>query len=214
MRFNAWCAYSLSPDVIHAGGQVLRSPAAATVVAAARGSGLDDLTATRAPAQPAAKGKPAGRSARKQGRAAGKGPATGKLAQAIMAAAAAPVDDSRAAAGGAAVAEADWDAEVQAAETAQADARRAWNAFTAAAAAATVPATPAAEGDTAAGQGQYLHRLPTLAWRLGNVLQGSLYAEPAADTPLIEGAAAILPLSACQQIAVLAGVMTESNAPV
>jgi hypothetical protein len=189
---NVWCL-----DKTHAGEQVLRAPAAATVVAAARGAGLDDLKAGDAPVHTAAKGKIPGRSARKQGAASGKGPATGKLAQAI-AAAAAPEGETAAPAGGVPMPEADGGAEVQAAEAAQAEALRAWSAFTAVAAAVAAPAATAATGgDTAAGQGQYLHRLPALAQRLGSVLQGALYAEPAADTPLVEGATSILPPSAC-----------------
>jgi hypothetical protein len=199
-----------APDKPRAREQALRAPAAATVVAAARGAGLDDLTAGAAPAHAAAKGKTPGRSVRKPGAASGKGPAIGKLAKAI-AAAAAPEEEMLAAAGGAPVPRADGGAEVQAAEAAQAEARRAWSAFTVTAAAVAAPAaTAAADGDAAAGQGQYLHRLPALAQRLGGVLQGALYAEPAADTPLVEGAASVLPPSACQQSAVLAVVLVES----
>lgn len=80
--------------------------------------------------------------------------------------------------------------------------RSAWAAFCAAAAAAcqAVPQTddnaraqPAATAVAAAPvegpQSQYLHRLPALVRRLGRVLQDSLYSEPAAESPLVEGAA-------------------------
>lgn len=73
----------------------------------------------------------------------------------------------------------------------QREARLAWVAFSAAAAAGAqtpLAAEPAAEAAAEVAEGgQYLHRLPALAQRLGGVLQGALYAEPAADTPLIEG---------------------------
>jgi hypothetical protein len=182
-------------------GQVLRTPAAATVVAAARGSGLDDLKTASAPVSTAVGSKTACRTARKQSTAAGKRPGNSKLARALAAADTAQ-DGSQPAADGAPVTGPDTDADVRAAEAAQAEARRAWSAFAAAAAAAAqlpsaAPAAAAGAGADA-GQGQYLPRLPALAQRLGDVLQGTLYSEPAADVPLIEGAAAVHASEDCE----------------